>query len=125
MPPQRVRVRTGISREALLELADGDLGYVAERVEAFRDGAPKRLHELADAAERGDLAEMGEAAERLKSAVGQFGADPAYQAARRVEAIARSGSGRADRLDEACAALVCEVEALLDALSAFAAELER
>jgi two-component system, sensor histidine kinase and response regulator len=93
------RQPTVIDRGELLTRFAGDEGLLREVVGIFAGEAPQLVAAGRDAIARGDAADLQRAAHTLKGCVGNFGASPAYEAAQRVDRLAKEG-----RLSEAAAA---------------------
>jgi HPt (histidine-containing phosphotransfer) domain-containing protein len=83
-------------REAALARVDGDLVLLQELVRIFLDDFPRQLAEIRQAIAARDASRLSRAAHSLGGAVANFGAEPAHEAARRLEAIsARTDMARA------------------------------
>ena len=80
------------------------------------ENVPARLAALGEAVQRGDLAETARAAHSLRGSVGTVGALGIVRACARLEDEATAG--RADRLEEALAALQHEWPRVVAALEA-------
>jgi two-component system sensor histidine kinase/response regulator len=83
-------------REAALARVDGDLALLQELIRIFLDDFPRQLAEIRQAIAAKDASRLSRAAHSLGGAVGNFGAEPAHEAALRLEAIsARTDMARA------------------------------
>jgi two-component system sensor histidine kinase/response regulator len=80
-----------IDKQELLEELDGDREFLEESVDMLRSDAPPLLEQIRDALQRGDCEAVSSSAHTLKSMVGNFCAQPAFDAALKVETIGRSG----------------------------------
>jgi two-component system, sensor histidine kinase and response regulator len=87
-------------REAALTRVDGDLALLQELIRIFLDDFPRQLAEIRQAIAAKDASRLSRAAHSLGGAVGNFGAEPAHEAALRLEAT----SARADMPHAAAAA---------------------
>ncbi|HXG11868.1 MAG TPA: PAS domain S-box protein [Gemmataceae bacterium] len=105
---------------AALGSVGGDRALLGELARIFLADSSGWLAGLRRAAAEGKPAEVQRIAHNLKSATGQFGARAAWEAAARLEAMARAGdlAGAA----EVCAVLEREIERLRADLTALAAE---
>jgi HPt (histidine-containing phosphotransfer) domain-containing protein len=101
-----------------LERIGGDRELLAELVAIFGQECPLLIGEMREALARRDSRVLERAAHSLKGAVGNFGAQSAFAAARELEALARSGD--MERAEGALAALLKEIEQLRLALDELA-----
>jgi HPt (histidine-containing phosphotransfer) domain-containing protein len=107
-------------REAALARVDGDVALLQELIRIFLDDFPRQLAEIRQAIAAKDAKRLGRAVHSLGGAVGNFGAEPAHEAALRLEAIsARSDMARAGA---AAADLEHALEQLFPALLAVSKE---
>jgi HPt (histidine-containing phosphotransfer) domain-containing protein len=104
-----------IDGAALLSRIDGDMELLRELIGLFLNDAPHLLSEICAAARCRDGAALERAAHSIKGSVSTFAARPAFDAALRLETMARCGD-LAD-IETACATLVAEIERLSDALT--------
>ena len=100
--------------ERLMTNLDGDMELLAELVAIFQEDYPPRLARLREGLEYGDREVVKAEAHTLKGAVGNFGAQAAYEAALSLERAGKEGDWEAVRL--ACADLDREIKRLLSAL---------
>jgi PAS domain S-box-containing protein len=108
-----------MDRAEALARVGGDPVLLRELALVFVDAAGQQLDDLRAALARGDAQGVRCAAHALKGSVGTFGARPAFEAAARVERLARSGDlAEAGR---ACAALEEALASLRPAVAALAA----
>lgn len=90
-----------------LERVGGDHGLLREIAALFLGEYPRIMGEIRVALATGNAAAVERAAHSLKGSVGNFGAQQAYDAALRLEMIARNRdlSGAAAAFDELASAL--------------------
>jgi HPt (histidine-containing phosphotransfer) domain-containing protein len=103
-----------IDKQELLEELDGDREFLEESVELLDSDAPPLLEQIRDALQRGDSTAISSSAHTLKSMVGNFCAQPAFDAALKVETIGRSGD--LEQCSEPVESLQTEVGRLQKAL---------
>jgi CheY-like chemotaxis protein/HPt (histidine-containing phosphotransfer) domain-containing protein len=108
-----------LDRSAALERVGGDAQLLRELAELFLDDCPRQQAEIRDALARGDAPKLHRAAHTLKGSAGNFRAGPAFEAAQRLESLARHGNLAGAR--EAADALDRELERLTPALAGLAA----
>ena len=84
----------------------------------YLDEAPRWRQELAAAIRSGNVADVKRTAHNIKGSMGHFGAAAAFEAARHLEVLARSGM--LSDAPAACAALEAELARVEPALAAFA-----
>jgi two-component system, sensor histidine kinase and response regulator len=90
------RTAAVFDREAALTRVDGDLALLQELIRIFLDEFPRQLAEIREAIAAKDASRLSRAAHSLGGAVGNFGAEPAHEAALRLEAAsARTDMARA------------------------------
>jgi HPt (histidine-containing phosphotransfer) domain-containing protein len=75
----------------LLDLAGGDLDFVDEIADTYREDTPVQLEAIATAVEAGDAAALVAPAHTLKSSSASVGAMRVAALAQELEALARSG----------------------------------
>ena len=109
-------------KRELLDELDGDREFLEESVMMLNSDAPAILEQLRDAIERGDAGAVAASAHTLKSMVGNFCAQAAFDAASDVEALGRSGDLTNGRTR--CASLQNEITRLQEALREFLSEIE-
>ena len=80
-----------LDKQELLEELDGDREFLEESVEMLGSDAPNLLKQIHQALDRGDAEAVRIGAHTIKSMVGNFFAQPAFQAAFDVEKLGRSG----------------------------------
>ena len=93
-----------------------------ELAEMFLDSLPQQMAELRAAIGRSDASAAQRLAHTLKGAVGTFGAQAAFEAALRMETLARQGD--LSQVEPAWAAMEDAFAQLRPALTALAAERE-
>ena len=100
---------------------------VREMIQCFFDEANNLFPQMRVALEKGDLEEVGRLGHRMKGTVVYLGAQPAKEAALRVERFCKSSGGTPAEAEEAVIALEHECIALKAALNGhpLAAELTR
>ena len=84
------RLRPAFDREGALARVDGDLELFKEVVDLFVVDAPRLLSQIRASIQRRDGEGLERAAHQLKSTVGNFDADEAFEAALRLEAMGSS-----------------------------------
>lgn len=104
-----------VDKEALFKLVDEDPAFLNTLVETFLDDCEVYMAALRTAVEEEDATTLKEEAHGLKGAVANLKAEPAQEAARRLEEIGRSGA--VDEADRALDHLETEIERLREALS--------
>jgi HPt (histidine-containing phosphotransfer) domain-containing protein len=77
--------------DALSARVEGDRELLAQMVELFLEECPRYLSAITEAVSRRDVKALEQAAHSMKSVVGNFAAQKALEAARELEAVARSG----------------------------------
>jgi signal transduction histidine kinase/DNA-binding response OmpR family regulator len=108
--PAEVPPGPAVDREAILRRLDGNEELLRELVDLFLEEAPRRLGQIRSAVALGDGNVLQAAAHSLKGSVGNFGVTAAFEAARRLEEVVRTGD-----LADAAAALPL-LETALDRL---------
>jgi PAS domain S-box-containing protein len=104
--------------DAALEYVGGDRRLLGDMIGLYLGEAPRWRAELREALRTGNGADLKRAAHNIKGSMGHFGARAAFEAARRLETLARAGMlGEAPA---ACAALEGELVWVEPALAAFA-----
>ena len=78
-----------INKEALLEELDGDWEFLEESIEMLVEDAPSLLDDIKAGAAEKDSEAVWQNAHALKSMVGNFFADRAFEAAYQVESLGR------------------------------------
>lgn len=76
-------------QQELLEELDDDFEFLAESLEILDSDAPALLKQVRDAFDQGDASAVSTGAHTLKSMVGNFSAQPAFEAALHVEKMGR------------------------------------
>lgn len=94
--------RTPLDKDALFELVDEDPVFLKQLIETFREDCSVYMESIRRAVEDRDAEALTRQAHGLKGAVANLQAEPAQQAARRLEEIGRSENlGKApDALEE-------------------------
>jgi HPt (histidine-containing phosphotransfer) domain-containing protein len=100
-----------IDLAALLAGFGGSRRLVNEVVDVFLEDAPAMLTRLRTAARTNDGAELARAAHAIKGSAGLFSQGAAYQSARHLEHLARSGD--LTRVDAACADVEADMSQLM------------
>ena len=103
-----------VDKEALFDVVDEDPAFLKTLINTFLDDCETYMSALRTAVEEGDEDALEKEAHGLKGAVANLQAEPAREAARRLEELGRSGAvGEADRaLDR----LETEIDRLRSAL---------
>lgn len=112
-----------LDREELLDRIGEDAGFLRELAEMFSDQRQHLLGEIRSAVQTGDAAALARVAHTLKGCVGNLGAGTAFEAARRLELLAREG--RLSEAQRAALELESEVARFEAALLRLADELGR
>ena len=94
------RERESLDTAASLARVQGDVELLKELVALFLAELPELMTNLQEALNAGDGGAIERAAHKLKGSVGNFGAQPAFEAASKLEGLGREG-----RLSEAGLAL--------------------
>ena len=89
---------------------------VREMIQCFFDEVDNLFPQMRAALEKGDLVEVGRLGHRMKGTVVYLGAEPAKEAALRVERFCKSSGGTPSEAEEAVNALEHECIALKAAL---------
>ena len=107
--------RPVLDAPTLLAGFGGNRTVLAEVIDMFLVDGPRLTAAIRQAAEQGDGRRLASSAHALKGSVGLFGEQGAYETARRLEQMGKSGdlTGAA----ESCAALEREMEVLLASLA--------
>jgi PAS domain S-box-containing protein len=110
-----------VDRDALLEGFGGRADLLKHVVEVFLEDAPATLARVKQAIEAGNGAEVAAGAHSLKGSVGLFSQGQAFEGARRLEQIGKSGdlsqaeAVRAE-VEESVSRVTTELRTLLDGL---------
>ncbi len=96
-----------IDRKALLDRVDNDRDLLSELIRLFREDCPKLVSGISDAIARGDAPGVDRGAHTLKGSVGNFCAYAAFEAARELEMLGKSG--QIESCNEALAILKAEL----------------
>ena len=90
------------NKEIILELVDGDLELLAEIVELFLDSSATQMGEIRKAVSENNAQALVASAHSLKGAIGNFGPSEAYEEAKNLEMLGRSGElqGAAEMLEK-------------------------
>ncbi|MDE2507341.1 MAG: response regulator, partial [Planctomycetota bacterium] len=105
-------------RAALEDLTAGDFDLLREIVQLFLDDCPRMLAAIERDVRDGNLADLHQSAHEFKGSVANLAAPAAFDAARRLEEIARSGVFDRAAAERAWSDLARDVDALRDALRA-------
>jgi len=97
---------------------EGDRTLLSELALLFLDDLPPQMEAIHRAVEKKQTHDLERLAHRLKGSVGNFAAKPAFEAAFRLEKIARQGDLK--QASQAVDALVCEISRLRTALEKWA-----
>lgn len=100
-------------RELMNEI-DGDYEFLAESLEMFEEDAPELLSRIKDGLARNDADVVWQNAHSIKSMVGNFFAQPAFDAASSIESMGRQGA--LSGIDKALEVLEKEIVRLFHAL---------
>jgi len=100
-----------VNLKTLLAGFGGNRRLVQEVVDVFLEDAPAMLTRLRDAARANDGAAIAAAAHAIKGSAGLFSQGAAYESARRVEQLARSGE--LAKAEAACADIEADVSQLM------------
>jgi CheY-like chemotaxis protein len=103
--------------EEALARCFGSQDMVREMVQCFYDEVANLFPQMRAALGKGDLMEVGRLGHRLKGTVVYLGAQPAKEAALRVERFCKSGGSTASEAEDAIDALEHECIALKAALA--------
>ena len=90
--------------QELTEELDGDLEFLAESLEILDEDSVTLIAQLRQAYEANDAETVAVTAHTLKSMVGNFSAEPAFEAAFAVEKLGRAGNL------ESCAQAIDELD---------------
>jgi CheY-like chemotaxis protein len=112
-PNGRRQIRA-LDIDALVKSFDGDLEMVLVLARVFADSSPSQLSELYEAVARGDAEAIERGAHTLKGSVANFRAEPAVDAAARLEQLARTGD--LSTADSALSMLEKQIERLREEL---------
>jgi CheY-like chemotaxis protein len=112
-PKPRTSEVSEFDREEALKRVGGSEEILVELVDLFRAECPNQLKEIREQHDAGDLPGLARAAHTLKGSVSIFAADPAFEAALRIERMAREGN--AAEFDDAWNNLHREADRLLAA----------
>ncbi len=110
-----------VDRDALIEGFGGRADLLKHVVEVFLEDGPATLARVKSAIEAGNGVEVASAAHSLKGSVGLFSQGQAYEGARRLEQVGKSGDlSQAEvvraEVDASLSRLMTELRALLDGL---------
>jgi signal transduction histidine kinase/DNA-binding response OmpR family regulator len=89
-PPLPIQPRM-VNSEDLMVHMQGDMALLGRLVSLFLASAPKKLAAIRAAVEANDALSLAKLAHALKGSVGNFSAEAAVSAARRLESMARDG----------------------------------
>ncbi len=98
------------------------MDFLEEIAALFAEDCPKLLSDIRSAIDKKNATALEHAAHTLKGSVANFGAEPARQAALRLEMMGRSGD--LAPAPEACAVLEQEMQRFTVALLALARQLK-
>ncbi len=106
---------------ALLANFGGRADLLKQVVDVFIEDTPKLLSRISDALRSGNGTEIAAAAHALKGSIGLFSQGPAYEDARRLEYMGRSGEltdaeAVGAQLDESVSTLMSDLRALVSRL---------
>ena len=96
---------------------DGDVDLLKDLLKLFLEGLPEMLVDLREAVRAGDASAIEFGAHNLKGSVGNFAAQPAFEAALKLEAIGRDG--RLSEAEQAYAELENEIDRFTSAIGKF------
>lgn len=112
-----------LDRAALLDRVGDDAAFLLELAAMFSQQRDRLMSDIRAAIQAGDGAALARAAHTLKGCVGNLGGSLAFEAARRLEVLARRGQLQEAR--EAAPELEHEVARFEVALLRLAEELDR
>ena len=100
--PEKAEPTTSINMGALLQLVEGDRGFIAELAEAFREDSPRHMQTLRDGILSGDSEKVRSEAHAFKGALSNLSATQACLLAASLETKGKSGdlAGALRTLDE-------------------------
>ncbi|MCB0265028.1 MAG: Hpt domain-containing protein [Calditrichia bacterium] len=81
-----------LNREELFARVDDDVELLGELIELFLEDYPDLITEIEKAIQQKDAIALKKAAHTLKGAVGNFCAEGAFEASRKLEAIGAQGN---------------------------------
>jgi PAS domain S-box-containing protein len=113
-PAATPREQEPLDAASALAHVEGDAGLLKELVALFLEELPGMLASLRAAVAAADANAIKRAAHKLRGALGNFPAQPALQAAGRLEDLGREG--RLSEVEPACAELATEIDRLTTAL---------
>ncbi len=102
------------NKSELLEEIDDDLEFLAEMFEMLEEDAPALLVKIRDGFNKGEAETIWQSAHTLKSMVGNFAAQPSFDAAYQIETMGREGN--LNDMEVAIVSLEAEVNQLIIAL---------
>jgi HPt (histidine-containing phosphotransfer) domain-containing protein len=111
-----------LDSSAILDRVGGDVDFLEEIALLFAEDCPKLLTDIRSAIAAQNAGALERAAHTLKGSVANFGAEPAREAAFRLEMLGRSGDLRP--APEVCVLLEREIERFTAALLALARQLK-
>jgi PAS domain S-box-containing protein len=116
--PSASPVADAMDASALLANFGGRADLLKQVIDVFLEDTPALLSRIKDAVRTGNSGEVASAAHALKGSIGLFSQGPAYDEARRVEHIGRSGDladaeAASAQLDASIAVLISELRALV------------
>jgi CheY-like chemotaxis protein len=91
-PTAKSREQEPMDTASALARVEGDVGLLDELVALFLKGLPEMLTNLRDAITAGDAKAIERGAHKLKGSVGNFAAQPAFEAALNLEVLGREGT---------------------------------
>lgn len=107
-------------KEDALSRVDGDKSLFKELIDLFFEDSTSQLNRISEAIEKGDCVELERAAHKLKGSVGNFNAKPSWDAAQKLETIARYRDW--DKVEKSSSVLTQEIRRLETALAKFKIE---
>ncbi|MCP4633847.1 MAG: PAS domain S-box protein [candidate division Zixibacteria bacterium] len=103
-----------IDLDELLERFENDQELLVQIIRLFVNDCPQLVADIKSAISDNDRNALQRATHKLKGAVGNFAAKPAYEASRRLEEIAENGDN--DSIQSAYLELECEINKLIPTL---------
>jgi two-component system sensor histidine kinase/response regulator len=91
-PTTKPQEQVPIDTAAALTRAEGDVELLKELVGLFLEDLPEMMSNLHDAITAGDANAIERAAHKLKGSVGNFAAQPAFEAASKLEVLGRDAT---------------------------------
>ena len=81
-----------LDKADLMDRVDGDMEFLAETVEMFKEDGPELIEQMRLAVGDGNAESLASAAHTFKGMVANFSAQPTIDAALRLETMGKSGN---------------------------------